>query len=194
MTEAQEFQEIRESQEAKKFQETLRTERLLLRPFALSDSAVVRELVSNWNIASMVAQVPYPYPAGAAEEWIATHDQGRANGTAFPFAIEAEGALVGAVGVDGKEDGGFEIGYWIGQLYWGEGYATEAARRVTRFAFEDLGLSALGAGHFTDNPASGRVLTKLGFRYTGKALRHCLARGEDVPCRLMELARAEAVF
>jgi RimJ/RimL family protein N-acetyltransferase len=81
------------------------------------------------------------------------------------------------------------MGYWFGEPYWGKGYATEAGRRLLRFAFEERELDGIAAGHYWENHASGRVLTKLGFRYTHEVMRHCLARGHDVRCLMMCVSR-----
>jgi RimJ/RimL family protein N-acetyltransferase len=93
--------------------------------------------------------------------------------------------LIGSCGI-GKADGQVELGYWIARSHWGLGYASEAARAVLGIA-RALGHRRLIAGHFTDNPASGRVLRKIGFRATGKTeLRHSKARGYAAPCALFE--------
>lgn len=91
-----------------------------------------------------------------------------------------------------KPDGwpGNEIGWTFHPDAWGKGYATEAARLAVRFAFETLGLAVLAAGHFADNPASGRVLQKLGFTYTEDVARFSKARDCDVACKMMTLDRA----
>jgi RimJ/RimL family protein N-acetyltransferase len=89
--------------------------------------------------------------------------------------------------------GELELGYWIARPYWGRGYATEAGRAVIDHARHSLRLPRLSAGHFIDNPASGRVLAKLGFRPIGRiALRHSAGRGEPVPTRLFEIDLAPA--
>ena len=88
-------------------------------------------------------------------------------------------------------DEGYEFGYWLGKPFWGQGYATEAARRLAQFAFEELGLESLHAGWFHDNPASGHVLAKLGARHNGSQMRDCRARGMQVLCHDMLLTRAD---
>lgn len=91
-----------------------------------------------------------------------------------------DGALIGMCGLDRMANRNWEFGYWYGRQYWGQGYATEAARPVLRFAFEDLEAEQLTAGWFDDNPASGAVLHKLGFTVTGTTRAKCLARGAEV--------------
>jgi len=167
---------------------------IIMRPFALSDASELRRMANNWNIASMLSRMPYPYPQGAAEEWIESHRQKFASGAEFPLAITMNGELAGGCGVrrDESNTSGtvWELGYWVGQDHWGQGIATDAARTMISFAFNQLKADELSANHFTSNPASGRVLTKCGFRYTGENPVYCLAREEDVPARTMTLPRA----
>jgi len=85
----------------------------------------------------------------------------------------------------------FMLGYWIGKPYWGRGFATEAARRVARFTFDELGAERLAAGWFDDNPASGRVLRKLGFQDAGSEEKDCLSRTTPVICHKVTLTRAD---
>ena len=151
-------------------QPTLGTPRLVLRPFAIADGPRVRELAGDWAIADTTAVVPHPYPEGGGEAWIATHPGAWAAGHNATFAVVRRGddLLIGAMGLviqRFRESG--ELGYWIGKPYWGRGYATEAAAAVLDLAFGPLGLHRVEATHFTRNPASGRVMEKLGMRPEG---------------------------
>ena len=137
----------------------LQSERLILRPLRQDDAGAIQVQCNNWNVARMTARIPHPYPDGLAERWIAEHDETRARGTDFPSASSTEATLIGVVGLDREDSGPFELGYWIGEPWWGQGFATEAAKRAAAFAFDDLGTEELISGHFLDNPASGRVLT-----------------------------------
>jgi RimJ/RimL family protein N-acetyltransferase len=103
---------------------------------------------------------------------------------------DGEPELVGGAGFGRMAGGGVELGYWIARAHWGKGYALEAGRQLIEIA-RALGLNRIEAGHFIDNPASGRVLEKLGFRPTGRTVpRHSCARGGEVPCRLFALKLA----
>ncbi len=164
----------------------LNTPRLTLRPFDRTDAKSVQKLAGTWSVASMLARVPYPYENGMAEEWIGSHDALRDAGTSFTYAVTKCGHLIGCVGIDRSEEGDYEIGYWLGQPFWGKGYATEAARAVKDAAVNALSLTRMVSGHFVENPISGRVLTKLGFRYTHEAPNPCLARGQTVMAKRME--------
>ena len=172
---------------------SLKTDRLTLRPFRPGDAPAVQSLLGNWKVARMTARIPHPYPDGAADAWIAGHAAERADGTAFAFAIDLTDRLVGAIGVMRVAQTDFELGYWIGEPWWGQGVATEAARRLTRFAFEDLGADRLLARHHTDNTASGRVLRNCGFQHVNDGYSWSAAQAKDVPIRQLVLTRDAAV-
>jgi L-fuculose-phosphate aldolase len=160
---------------------TLRTERLILRPFHPDDAPAVRRLAGTREVADNTLTIPHPYPPGEAERWIATHAPAHENGELVIFAIttDADG-LVGAVGLKLTGDAGIaELGYWIGVPYWGHGYATEAAREVVRYGFERLALQRIQARAFSRNPASTRVLQKIGMRHEG-FLRKGLRKNDEL--------------
>lgn len=164
-----------------------RTERLLLNPFRADDAARVAALAGNRKVACMTARIPHPYPEELARQWIAE----QALGDGFLCAIRFEEELVGAVGLERTAPGQHELGYWIGEPWWGMGIATEAAGRVIRYAAEDLGARVLNAGYLYDNPASGRVLAKCGFALAGEVMQWCEARGQAVKCHRLRLAIGE---
>lgn len=169
---------------------TLETDRLLLRPFRPADAAAVVALAGDWDVARMLARVPHPYTQEMAEVWISTHAQSRQSGEEYVFCVEFDGEVAGCIGLQRSREAIYELGYWLGKAWWGKGLATEAAKRVVRFAFEELGADRMVSGHLADNPASGRVLEKCGFRYTGDSMEHCEARGEAVAHKCFELMRA----
>jgi RimJ/RimL family protein N-acetyltransferase len=151
-------------------QPTLRTDRLILRPFAESDGPRVVELAGAREIADTTLSIPHPYPPDAATSWIAGQLPAWVNGIHADFAItdKATGDLFGAIGqgINRMQDHG-EMGYWIGLPYWNNGYCTEAARAVVAFAFTELGLHRVYAHHLVRNPASGKVMQKIGMRFEG---------------------------
>jgi ribosomal-protein-alanine N-acetyltransferase len=156
-------------------QPTLETERLILRPFRIADAAEVQRLAGDRAIAETTANIPHPYPDGAAETWIASHLDRFASGESATFAITRrdDGALLGAMGLEiNPEMQRAELGYWVGKPYWNLGYCTEAARSVVRFAFEDLRLRRVFAQRYGRNPASGRVMQKAGMRHEGTLRQH----------------------
>jgi len=161
----------------------LKTKRLLLRPFKMDDAAALQNQCGNLNVARMTSRIPHPYPDGAAEQWIAAQEALCRNGQEFTFCVEHDGAMIGAVGLRRAHGGTYELGYWLAEPRWGQGFATEAAGRAVAFAFDDLEAARVCAGHYVDNPASGRVLEKCGFRYTSTNTQWSLARGATVECR-----------
>jgi ribosomal-protein-alanine N-acetyltransferase len=148
----------------------LETARLVLRPFTVADAPAVQQHCGDRRIADTTLLIPHPYPDGAAETFIASHRPDFAAGTSATLAVteRAGGAVVGAIGLslDLAQLRG-ELGYWIAVPCWNRGYATEAGRAVIAWAFADLGLERVEAHHLVRNPASGRVLQKLGMRQEG---------------------------
>ncbi len=100
----------------------------------------------------------------------------------------APGELIGVAGLDRMPDGEVELGYWIARDHWNRGYACEAARHMIEIARAELKLPRLVAGYFVDNPASGRVLEKLGFAPLPNLVdRNSRGRGGAAPCRMCTL-------
>lgn len=151
---------------------TLRTARLTLRPFELSDAPAVKQLASAYEVALNTLKIPHPYPDGAAEAWIATHQDELDNDRVVHFAID-DGQLAGGMGLILKLGQDMaEVGYWIGVPFWNRGYASEAGAEVVRYGFEEYGLNRIFAGRFARNTASGRVLEKIGMKYEGTLRQH----------------------
>lgn len=165
-----------------------RTERLLLRPGWKEDAPALFGAIADEAIVRNLASPPWPYSLADAEVFLATDR--RPDEASFLVFRRTRGApqLIGTAGLGRRPSGAIELGYWIARPHWGLGYATEAASAVVAIARDGLRLDRLVAGHFLDNPASGRVLEKLGFKASGvTAPRYSVARGEDAPCRLFEL-------
>jgi RimJ/RimL family protein N-acetyltransferase len=169
-----------------------RTERLLLRPGWSQDAPALFNAIADEAIVRNLASAPWPYGPADAEAFLAT-DRDPAEPCALIFRRTAGAPqLVGTIGIGRRPDDELEFGYWIARRFWGLGFATEAGRAVIDFARESLRVRRLTAGHFLDNPASGRVLEKLGFSATGVvAPRYSAGRREAAPCRLFELALSE---
>ena len=167
----------------------IETERLRLRPLRMSDAGRVARFAGDPGVAGMILRAPVPYLECAAEAWIMTLRARAPRGEEFVFAADAEGeGLVGVIGAHKNADASFEVGYWFGRPYWGQGYATETLRG---FISEARGLGVLEAGHFVDNPASGRVLEKGGFAYTGETeTLYSLGRNARAQAKRMRYAPA----
>ena len=142
------------------------TPRLLLRPPWPEDAPALREAADDVRIARNVARLPSPYSLGDAERYCTS-----AAAAVLPSLLivdrKAERPrLIGTCGL-GEREGDVELGYWIRHDSWNRGYASEAGKALVAMA-RALGHGRLSAGHFIDNPASGAVLYKLGFRETGR--------------------------
>jgi len=134
----------------------------------LEDARAFSKLASDYDIAKMTGSLPYPIPLFSAEFKIMYLRRQKQRGLAYPYAITLDrGELIGVMDLfRSSPDAVLEIGYWIGKLYWGRGLGTEAAKAIIQEARKTLGVKALKAGVFADNPASLRVLQKLGFKTT----------------------------
>ena len=168
----------------------LETERLVLRPFTLADAPALQRLAGAREVAYNTLLIPHPYPDGAAEQWISKPRT--ENDLVFAITLRESGELTGGMGLTVNPDHRrAEIGYYIGVAYWGRGYATEAGRAVIRYAFEGLRVNRVYAEHFSRNPASGRVLQKLGMRHEGSLRQHMVKWGEPIDVELYGIVRAD---
>jgi RimJ/RimL family protein N-acetyltransferase len=164
-----------------------RTARLLLRPGFPEDAPALVAAIADEAIVRNLASAPWPYSMRDAEAFLASPRD-----PILPTLLVFERGmgppqLVGACGLGRRRSGSVEMGYWIATPFWGRGYATEAATALVEIA-RTLGLPSLEGSHFIDNPASARVLEKLGFEPLGiVAPRMSCARGEEAAARLMRL-------
>ena len=148
----------------------LHTERLILRSFTFEDAADVQHLANDPDMASTTDEIEYPYEDGEAEKWIQWCQKCFANGERLNFAVtlRTDGTLIGTVGLVFRIHLPYndaELGYWIGKSYWNRGYCTEAANAVVAYGFSEHNVDLIYAYYFKRNPASGRVLEKIGMRY-----------------------------
>ena len=159
----------------------IRTRRLTLRPVEPADAPLFAALCNDPDIARNTSRIRRPYTLEDAEAFIAYAMQATASGAEFPFAVCRDGAIIACTGITPHGEGACELGYWVGPQDRGQGVATEAGDAALQFACARLGPQTLTSGHFADNPASGRVLAKLGFRPTGEITpTHAAGRGEMV--------------
>jgi RimJ/RimL family protein N-acetyltransferase len=164
-----------------------RTRRLLLRPGFPEDAPALARAIADEAIVRNLASAPRPYRVRDAEAYLAS-----ARDPVLPSFLmfertTGEPHLIGSCGLGRRPSGAVELGYWIGRSHWSRGFATEAGRALVDIA-RGLGLTQLDGSHFLDNPASARVLEKLGFEPVGiVAPRLSCARGTETPARLMRL-------
>ena len=167
-----------------------RTERLLLRPGWAEDAPALAAAIADETIVRNLATAPWPYTIRDAEAFLA---QPRDPVLPSLLVFERTGGaplLAGACGLGRRPSGAVELGYWIARPFWGRGIATEACSALIAIA-RTLGLKQIEGSHFIDNPASGRVLEKLGFTAVGiTAPRMSCARGIEAPAKLLRLRLA----
>lgn len=166
---------------------TIETERLILRPISIEDVPEIQRLASDRDVASQTSDGEVPQP-GMEEQWFKKRQEGFEKGEAVDFAIirRKSGVLIGAIGLGAeyKKDESMQLGYWVGKPYWNQGYCTEAAQAVLKYGFEILGLHRIYSRHFKRNPASGRVMRKIGMKHEGTLREAFKKQGkfEDVEC------------
>ncbi len=164
------------------------TDRLVLRPTDLADAERAFVIQSDWEVARMLRMAAFPPEREGMRAWFSDHAREWAEGSAYRSAVEAGGLMVGVVDIDEISDRPGELGYWFDRAAWGRGYAFEAAQAAVDFAFRTVGLTRLRSGHAADNAASGKILSKLGFRSIGTALVMSRSRGEEIRQRSLELS------
>jgi len=170
---------------------TLHTDRLLLRPFTRDDIPELLPLIGAREVAATTRRIPHPYSLAHAEELVATSQQD--DNLSVAILRQADLRLLGGGILRPDLDHQHaEIGYWIGVPYWGNGYATEAARALVGYGFETLQLHRIYASHTANNPASGEVLRKIGMKYEGRMREHLVKWGEYQDLDFYGMVRGEA--
>ena len=154
----------------------LTTNRLVLRPFEHKDAPALAELIGDWDVMKWLTSPPWPYALKDAEWFIGDRSS---NGS---FAITCDGSVMGAVG------GPTELGYWLGQKYWGRGFMTEAAHAVVGHCF-GADIDHMTSGYILGNGPSCAILTKLGFQNTHVLTEEGTPQGGDVQVQKMRLDR-----
>jgi RimJ/RimL family protein N-acetyltransferase len=164
----------------------LETERLMLRKPTLADVKAVVRLANDRRIAENTRRLPYPYSRDHAVEFVRSLANGKRETV---FLIESNHTPIGMVGVDWHEPETPELGYWLGVEYWGQGFATEAARAAIDFTFEEFDVELMRSGARVANPASRNVLEKCGFQWSGVELHRFESLGSSTPVDCFRLSR-----
>jgi len=156
----------------------IKLSRCVLRPWQLGDAVSLVRYANNRNVSGNLRdRFPFPYTAADAKAWL---DRASVESPALNFAIVVDGAAAGGIGLEMGEDvfrKSAEVGYWLGEPFWGRGIATEALRAVTDYAFASFDIIRLEAGVFGWNPASARVLEKAGYTLEGRMRRGVVKDG-----------------
>ena len=168
-----------------------RTERLLLRPGWAEDAPALARAIADEAVVRNLATAPWPFALEDAEAFLAAPRDPAMPSFLISERTDGDPRIVGACGLGRRPSGAVELGYWIARAHWGKGFATEAGRALIDIA-RALKLPRLEASHFIDNPASARVLEKLGFIPTGLSVeRYSCARGGEAMSRLYRLRLIE---
>jgi ribosomal-protein-alanine N-acetyltransferase len=160
---------------------TMLTARLVLRPFTMDDAGELARSAGAREVARTTLRIPHPYAESQARDYIATIEPTWSAGKGASFAIidRASNTLAGGVGLAFESaHNNAELGYWVAVHAWGNGIATESATRVIDWGFGELQLSRIHAHAFGSNPASSRVLEKLGMKHEGTLRKHIHKWGE----------------
>lgn len=167
---------------------TLGTERLILRPFTLHDAPAIQRLLNDPRVSDGLLSVSYPFALPDAEKWLTDRITNR-----FAITLRGLDELCGGIGIhtNAKHPRG-EMGYWLGRAFWGRGYATEAARELVRYGFENLNLQRIAAMHFPRNTASKKVLLKIGMKREGMLRQYARKDGRFEDLIVYSVLRGEA--
>lgn len=167
------------------FPNLIQTARLTLRSYTSADIPDLVRLAGAREVAATTLRIPHPYTEQDAKDFIEAYAAKTAPETRFAITVTSDGQLCGGIGlrVDAPHQHA-ELGYWLGVPYWGQGYATEAARAILEYGFQTLGLHRIYASYVPHNVASGRVLQKIGMRREGLMRSHICKWGEfqDLEC------------
>lgn len=165
---------------------TLTTQRLVLRRPQHADVPALVQLADNLHVAQMLARMPHPYGEAEARAFLAMAKNSR-TGAVYALTLAGSGAFIGCAGLNAT-DRGLELGYWIGEPFWKQGFATEAAHALVDLAFDATATNVLHASCRVINPASRRVIHKCGFQYAGQGMLNSLVAGQ-VPIERYRLDR-----
>lgn len=166
----------------------LTTKRLTMRRCQPSDFDALQELVSDFDIVRMTATWPYPADPELTRERCAPFDPEKG----MVGLVHCDGALVGTMGLAKKTDEAPQMGYMFSRSHWGQGFASEMGRALIDHCWETYNWPLIRADVFDDNPASARVLEKLGFHELDGSIGHSVARGASHPLRNFQLLRPQS--
>ena len=157
----------------------IETERLILSPLKESDIPLITEYLQEKIISDNTSHIPYPYSEPDARTWLKMSNDALTAKTGYTFAIrEKEGKIIGAIGLHDRGDDKAELGYWIAVPFWNKGYATEAASAILNFGIKELKFHKIYATHFIHNPASGKIMEKIGMQKEA-ILKHHMKKEEQ---------------
>ena len=148
-------------------------------------NSLIKEL-NNWNISKWLIEVPYPYSIDDAKYWVKKTKQDQ-----YSLNIYLKNKLIGGVSLSNqRENSKWELGYWIGEEYWGNGYAIEACENLISYFFSNTNNSIIYASHMKDNIKSKKIIIKLGFNLVSSGKKFSISRNEMVEDLNYELRKS----
>jgi RimJ/RimL family protein N-acetyltransferase len=156
----------------------LKTERLILRAPETADAADLTRLANNIKVAAMMTGMPHPYTRADAETFISRAAEPGRTGCTYALSLAQTGSVLGCAGLTIDKDNRLQLGFWLGEPHWGQGYATEAAHALVDLSFEHFKAGRLHTRCRLSNSASRRVIEKCGFQFTGIGLLSSIAVGQ----------------
>ncbi|CAM3346519.1 GNAT family N-acetyltransferase [Elizabethkingia occulta] len=166
----------------------IETERLILSPLEESDIPLITEYLQEKIISDNTSNIPHPYTESDAQIWIKMSDDALVAKTGYTFAIrEKDGKIIGAIGLHDRADDKAELGYWIAVPFWNKGYATEAASAILNFGIKELKFHKIYATHFLHNPASGKIMEKIGMQKEAVLKQHVKKGNEYLDLQMYSL-------
>ena len=175
---------------------TLKTEKLVLRPFRIEDAPLVQKYAGDHKIAEMTGTIPHPYSLEMAKEWIPLHKQNWETKRSLTLAMVPVNTseIVGCVSlIFSMNHRRAELGYWVGVPHWGNGYCTDASRAIVQYGFDNLEIDKITSAHMTKNPASGKVLQKIGMQKEGLLRKQMVRLGQAEDLVVFGLFRDEFI-
>ncbi|MDO5893929.1 GNAT family N-acetyltransferase [Agrobacterium sp. Azo12] len=169
----------------------LLSQRLVLRAPHEEDIDALAHLANNANIATMVSRMPLPYTAKDAADFVRRTKAGEIGKCVYAITRMDNGEFMGCCGLEPDPDdpGAVELGYWLGEPYWNNGYTTEAAHALIDMAFRTRDIDFIDARCRVTNVASRRVIQKCGFQFQSSGMVGSLALGGMVPVEWFRLDR-----
>ena len=154
----------------------IETERLVLKKLVDADKERLVSLIGDFRVSKTLSNVPYPYTLDDADEWLKIVDNEE-----FNLNIFLNDDFIGGIGQTPAEDDFYELGYWLGVEYWGQGYATESVMELLNYAKSNTPCEKFKANVFKENVASAKVLEKNGFKRVEDREVFSISRQENVP-------------
>lgn len=167
---------------------TIDTQRLTLRAPSMQDTNVIAELLNNPKIAIMTSRIPHPYQVQDAESYIKRSQHLDETSSHFLIHSKVENQIIGGCSFEQHESlGAVEIGYWIGEPFWGKNYASEATKALIDYLFSTLGVKRIVAMCRDNNLASRRVIEKSGFTYQAGGMTFSSSLSRAIPVEIFYL-------